>query len=128
MRRRTPTIATKLAAPDHIKFDQFCRLEGKTKTEVAREAIRFYMNTRESELLAEQQSPLEKRVLKIENRFASLLVKLGVGIFTIESLLWSRIAEDDRGRLFSECYASGVKKMRSKLKPEEDDLREQTGL
>ncbi|MBS2005372.1 MAG: hypothetical protein JST44_27920 [Cyanobacteria bacterium SZAS LIN-5] len=127
MRRRTPTIATKLAAPDHIKFDQFCRLEGKTKTEVAREAIRYYMKTRESELLDEQQSPLEKRLLKMENRFASLLVKLGVGIFATEHLLWSRMGEDERGQLFSECYASGVKKMRSKLRPEEDELREQTG-
>lgn len=127
MRRRTPTIATKLAAHDHIKFDQLCRVEGKTKTEVAREAICYYMNARELEIRDEQQSALEKRLLKMENRLATLLVKLGVGIFAMEHLFWSRIDSEERGNLFSECYVSGVKKMHSKLRPEEDDLRANTG-
>lgn len=102
-------------------------MDGKTKTEVAREAICYYMYARESEIRDEQQSVLEKRLSKMENRLASLLVKLGVGIFAMEHLFWSRIDPEERGKLFSECYIGGVKKMRSKLRPEEDDLRADAG-
>jgi hypothetical protein len=55
MRRRTPTIATKLSAIDFIKFEAFCRMEGKTKTEIAREAILLYMKVRESDTIDEHQ-------------------------------------------------------------------------
>ena len=127
MRRRTPTIATKLSAFDHMKFDAFCRMEGKTKTEVARDAILHFMNYRESEIRNEHQSALEQRVHKMENRLAGILVKLGVCLFGLEHLLWTRTDPEERLKLFSDCYVSGVKKMRSKLQPEEEDLRSRTG-
>jgi hypothetical protein len=63
----------------------------------------------------------------MENRMAGLLVKLGVGIFALEHLFWTRTDPDDRQKLFYECYVSGVKKMQSKLQPEEENLRTQTG-
>ncbi len=43
MRRRTPTTATKLSANDQMKFDASCRMEGKTKTAVTRDAILHFM-------------------------------------------------------------------------------------
>lgn len=126
MRRRTPTIATKLSAIDHIKFEAFCRMEGKTKTEIARDAILHFMKIRESERKDEHQDALEKRLHKLENRLAGILVKQGIAISALEHLFWSRTDPDVRPKLFSECYLNGVKGMRSKLQPEED-LRTQTG-
>jgi len=125
--RRTPTIATKLAAVDHNKFEQFCRMEGRTKTEVARDAILYYMKTKEAERLDEHQAAIEKRFHKMENRLAGLLVKLGVGIYGLEHLFWTRTDDDIRKKLFHECYVSGVRKMHDKLKPEEEDLRTTAG-
>lgn len=125
--RRTPTIATKLAAVDHNKFEQFCRTEGRTKTEVAREAILYYMKVRQAEQLDEREAALEKRFHKMENRLAGLLVKLGVGIYGLEHLFWTRTDDEIRKKLFHECYVSGVRKMHDKLKPEEEDLRKTAG-
>lgn len=125
--KRTPTIATKLAAVDHIKFDQFCRIEGRTKTEVTRDAILYYMQAKQKEQLDEHQAAIEKRFHKMENRLAGLMVKLGVGIYGLEHLFWTRTDDDIRKKLFHECYVSGVRKMHDKLKPEEEDLRKTGG-
>ena len=125
--RRTPTIATKLAAVDHIKYEQFCRMEGRTKTEVARAAILYYMKAKETEKLDEHQAAIEKRFRRMENRLAGLLVKLGVGIYGLEHLFWTRTDDEIRKKLFHECYVSGVRKMHDKLKPEEEDLRATAG-
>jgi len=127
VRKRTPTIATKLATADFNKFEQLCRTEGKTKTEVARKAILYYMEAKEADLVDERESALEKRFHKMENRLAGLLVKLGVGIYGLEHLFWTRTEEERRKNLFHECYVSGVRKMHDKLRPEEEDLRKGTG-
>src|SRR5271165_912637 len=107
-RKRTPTLATKLASADYVKFEQLCRMEGKTKTEVTREAILYYMRAKERDQVDERESALEKRFHKIENRLAGLLVKLGVGIYGLEHLFWTRTDEEGRKKLFHECYMSGV--------------------
>jgi len=125
--KRTPTIATKLAAVDHIKYEQFCRMEGRTKTEVTRDAILYYMQAKQKEQLDEHQAAIEKRFHKMENRLAGLMVKLGVGIYGLEHLFWTRTDDDIRKKLFHECYVSGVRKMHDKLKPEEEDLRKTAG-
>lgn len=127
MRKRTPTIATKLAAIDHIKFEQFCRVQGKTKTEIAREVILFYLQAKTAENIDEHQCALEKRLQKMENRISGLLVKLGIGLYGLEHLLWLRTDSEVRSKIFAECYTSGVNKMRTKLKDSEEELRQAMG-
>lgn len=124
MRKRTPTIATKLAAVDHIEFEQFCRLEGKTKTEVAREAILYYLKSKKVSNIDEHESEALKYLRKMDKRFSALLVKLGIGIYGTEYLLWTRTDSDKRAKLFSDCYMSGVQKMRAKLRGDEEELRQ----
>lgn len=124
MRKRTPTIATKLAAIDHIEFEQFCRLEGKTKTEIAREAILFYLKSKKLSNIDEHEREVLKYLHKMDKRFSALLVKLGIGIYGTEYLLWTRTDSDKRAKLFSDSYISGVQKMRAKLKDNEQELRQ----
>ena len=125
--RRTPTIATKLAAVDHIKYEQFCRMEGMTKTEVARKAILEYMMQREQVMTDERESKLVARVKHMEDRLAGLLVKLGIGIYKLDHLFFLRTDKEMRRELFKECYVAGVRRMRDKLSKDEEDLRQSSG-
>jgi hypothetical protein len=122
--RRTPTIATKLVPSDLIRFDTICRLEGKTKTEIARKAIREYIERHEKVMTDDRESLLEDRIRRMENRLAGLLVKLGIGIYKLDHLFWTRTDKDVRGELFRECHAAGVKKMKEKLTAFEEELRQ----
>jgi hypothetical protein len=126
-KKRTPTIATKLAPVDHERYEQFCRMKGKTKTEMARAAILFYMEHNEDEFFRERDSLIEQRLKSMEDRFGGLMSKIGVGVFGLEHLFWTRTEQDLRKQLFQDCYVAGVRKMRNKLKPEEEDLRRGSG-
>jgi hypothetical protein len=122
--KRTPTIATKLHPADHIKFEQFSRLEGKTKTELARDAILHYMRSRETDLTDERDSLLEKRLKKMEDRIASLLVKVGLDTATLYALFWTRSERETRRELFQDCYAMAVKRMKKRLGEQGEQLKQ----
>ncbi len=126
-RKRTPTIATKLTLVDHERFEQFCRMKGITKTEQARKAILFYMEYNEDEFFKERDSVIEQRLKSMEDRFGGLMAKIGVGVFGLEHLFWTRTDQEFRKQLFQDCYVAGIRKMRNKLRPEEEDLRRGSG-
>lgn len=119
---RRPTIETKLSEADFVRFEQLCRLEDKTKTELAREAIRFYMDQKENQLLDERESALELRIKKMEDRIAKLIIKVGLDVGTLHQLFWSRSDKDSRDELFTQCYISAVKRLQNKLSNQEDEL------
>ncbi|MCA9813964.1 MAG: hypothetical protein KC652_02525 [Cyanobacteria bacterium HKST-UBA01] len=121
---RRPTVDTKLSESDYIRLDQFCRLKQRTKTEVAREAIRFYLDHQENKILDERESAVEQRIKKMEDRIAKLIVKVGLDVGTLHQLFWSRADQDGRDELFTECYISAVKRLQNKLNKQEDELAE----
>ncbi len=119
---RRPTVETKLSEDDFVRFEQLCRLEDKTKTELAREAIRYYMDHRENALLTDRESAVEQRIKKMEDRIAKLIVKVGLDVGTLHQLFWSRSDEDGRDELFTECYISAIRRLKNKLSSQEQEL------
>lgn len=119
---RRPTVSTKLSEADFVRFEQLCRLDGKTKTELLREAIRSYLKDRENEVVNERESNLELRMKKMEDRLAKLVVKVGLDVGTMHQLFWSRSDRETRAELFAECYMSAVRRMKKKLSEEEVEV------
>ena len=120
--KRTPQIVTRVAPSVFMEFDKLCRLEGKTKSELARKAITWYVENQELLLSNERDSALEQRLKKMENRIASLLVKVGIEVCSQGHLFWTRTEKEIRRELFKDCYAAGVRRMKNKLKDDEDQL------
>ena len=42
--KQTPLIATRLATADLLRFEQICRLEGKTRSDIARKALLEFLD------------------------------------------------------------------------------------
>lgn len=120
----TPTIATKLSKSDYARFEQLCRSEDKTKVEVAREAIRFYLDQFDKEILDERETLLEKRIKKLEDRIAKLIVKVALDVGTLHQLFWSRTNKEIRDELFTQCHLSAVKRLQKKLSNQEKSVAE----
>lgn len=116
------SLATKISKSDQLRLEQICQLENKTKAEVLREALRYYMDRKETNLLDERDSLLEKRIKRMEDRLASLMVKVGLDVGTLHQLFWSRADQDGRDELFTQCYISAVKRLKKKLNPDEKNL------
>ncbi|HEY9758808.1 MAG TPA: hypothetical protein V6C97_26810 [Oculatellaceae cyanobacterium] len=73
--KRTPSVEIKLAAEDWIQFDLACRLNGKSRTEMARHAIQFFLQHQNDSAIEAQESVLDQRLKKIEDRLAALMAK-----------------------------------------------------
>jgi len=125
--RRTPRVETRLAPQDFIDFDQICRIEGKTRSEMVRKAIQFYVSNHEKQKREPEESILDKRLKRMEDRIAGLLVKLGIGVYKLDHLFWLRSDKEIRRELFKDCYVAGVRRMREKLNKDEEELRQSSG-
>lgn len=125
--RRTPRVETRLAPQDFIEFDQICRVDGKTRSEMVRKAIQYYIANHEKLRKEPEESELEKRLRKMEDRIAGILVKLGIGVFKLDHLFWLRSDKEIRRELFKDCYVAGVRRMREKLNKDEEELRQMSG-
>lgn len=122
--KRTPQVSTRLAPSVYADFDRLCRMEGKTKTEIARKAITWYVENHEQLLNEERDTVIEKRLRTMENRMAGLIVKLGFEMCSMNHLFWTRTDPEVRKELFSECYAAGVKRFNRKLTEDEEQVKE----
>ena len=89
--RRTPTIETKLLPQDHMRFERICRLDGKTKSEVIRDAVRFYIDARENNLLQDRDVKLEKQIKRGFDRLAAMQARANIDIGVIYNFAWNNL-------------------------------------
>lgn len=104
-----------LAEPERKKLDHLHRTTGKTKSEIAREAIRFYLDNYERLQTEEKETPLERRLKKMEDRLAALMARTAIDVGTVYTLLWHRSDGEDRKDLFNACYTQAIDRLKKKL-------------
>lgn len=104
-----------LAEADRKRLDDLARVTGKTKTEIGREAIRFYLDNYERLQAEDRESPLERRLKKMEDRLAALMARTAIDVGTVYSLLWHRSDKEDRKELFNACYTQAIDRLKKKL-------------
>lgn len=80
------------------------------------------MDNRDKDVFDERDSELEKRMKKMEDRLAKLMIKMSLDVGTIHQLFWARADKQTRAELFAECYISAVRRMQKKLSNEEVEL------
>jgi hypothetical protein len=123
--KRTPTIETRLQAVDNGRFEMACSLSGKTKTELAREAILRYLDELENGQADARDTKIEKRLKAIEDRYAGLLVRVGLDVGTLVALMSSRIQDPKQRRdLMDNCYRTSVKHFNKKLEGVARDMKQ----
>jgi hypothetical protein len=59
-----------LSAKDQERLSALSKLNGKTKTELAREALAFYLDLREKGQILEKESAYAQAIKEMTNRFA----------------------------------------------------------
>lgn len=104
-----------LAEPERRKLDTVSKMAGKTKSEIAREAIRLYLDNYDRMQTEEKETPLERRLKKMEDRLAALMARTAIDTGTIYTLLWHRSDAEDRKELFSACYTQAIDRLKKKL-------------
>ena len=117
----------RLSKEDHSKLADFVRKDGRTQADILREAVMRYVDgynsVQEDERLKDRDRVIADALKAIENRFAILLVRLGIDLESIYALAWALTSEQpDRTEMFEKCYEVGVNRFRRKMKDQERDL------
>jgi hypothetical protein len=121
---------------DRLKIAELARLQDRTKTEVAREAIRWYMDNYENiknqsrdheiaQAIKYATDELVKAINKGVERICKMLSRQGVAIGTLYELSWMALPDDENARKAFEAASNSAKqKMRRRVELDEAELAE----
>ena len=123
---RTEQIRTRLDKESQEKYRKLVLKSGKSSTEVAREAILFYIENQERADSKEFETTYRDDLKKSTNRICSLLAKVALDTATLAHFMHSTV--DDLGKdQFKEAYQSAVKRVKSRISRTEREIVELLG-
>ena len=125
-----------LAAADRLRLAQLAQEKKTTRTEIAREAIRWYLEhheqiageTHEGEL-AQAMKYLADQIVRAQNngidRICKMLARQGRAIGTLYELSWMSLPDDENARQAFEAAANKAKQRMAKhVENDERELAE----
>jgi metal-responsive CopG/Arc/MetJ family transcriptional regulator len=121
---RTPSIIFRLVPEDFNRFDMVCRLDGKTRTDVVRDAVRFYLEARENNLLQERDAKLEKQIKKGFDRLAAMQARANIDIGVLYNFAWNNLPKEKRGDILSTAYKHSVTRLKQRLTQDEQEVKD----
>jgi hypothetical protein len=120
-----PKIQTRLAPEDRRRFQDLCDERNITMSEFAREIILGYLDGHRTQAEEHRESKIERRLKTIEDRYASLLVRIGIDTGTMMALLSSRIDPSKRKEILDTCYQVSVRHFHKKLEGVSKEMKQQ---
>jgi len=82
------------------------------------------MDQCDQQVLDYQESKVERRLKRLEDRLAGLLARLGMDIGIVYNFLWHQSDPETRRALFDKCYKDARTRLAGKLDVIEDDFKE----
>lgn len=94
-RKFKPTVETKLAQADSNRVGELARKEGKTKSEVVREAVLWYLDHKEELQFRDREALIAKEIRGMTDRICAMLARQGDAIGTLYELTWMSLPNED---------------------------------
>jgi predicted DNA-binding protein len=126
-------ISVGLAESDRIRLAELSRQQGKTKTVLAREAIRWYLE-HQDELKAQPQENATAQAIRYAtdhivkaingavDRICKMLYRQGRAIATLYELSWMSLPDDDARKAFHEAANKAKQRMAQHVEKDEQEL------
>lgn len=124
-RKFKPTVETKLAQADSNRVAELARAEGKTKSEVVREAVLWYLEHKEELANRDRETQIAKEIKAMTDRVCGMLARQGAALGTLYELTWMSLPNEDAKEQFRAAVTTAKQKMRNRLEKDERDLAEQ---
>lgn len=124
-RKFKPTVETKLAQADSNRVAELARAEGKTKSEVVREAVLWYLDHKKELANRDRETQIAKEIKAMTDRVCGMLARQGAALGTLYELTWMSLPNEDAREQFRAAVTTAKQKMRNRLEKDERDLAEQ---
>ena len=122
MKKQYLDLRVGLAEIDRTRLIEIANGKQRTRTEVAREAIRWYLDNYEQLANTGRDSLIEKRLKKLEDRLAKLQIKTAIDAGMIFLLMYRHMDLDERDKAVAWAYSGSIKRLRKKLTEPQTEL------
>jgi hypothetical protein len=123
-RKFKPTVETKLAQADSNRVGELARLEGKTKSEVVREAVLWYLAHKEELKNRDRDTQIATEIRGMTDRICAMLARQGDAVGTLYELTWMSLPNEDARAQFKTAETTAKQKTRKRMEKDERDLAE----
>jgi len=118
--KRTTPIEIRLVPDDRKRFDQLCAGSGRTRTQIAREAIIWYMDQQDKIIQDSRESKLEARIRKMENRMAALISRGNIDTGVLLEIIYANMPVEDKETVLKKCHKRAAMRLKGKIAEVED--------
>lgn len=118
--REGPRITTRLAPDDHSRFLRVLSVQQMTYSQLARDAICFYLDALEADAINRRDSKVEARIKKMEDRLAGLVARANIDIGVVINLMYARMNSQTREEEITVAHQKSAQRLRKKLDTIED--------
>ncbi len=118
-----PKLETKLAREDHRRVEEVARSEGKTKSEVLREAVLWYLDNKDRIKNEPHDTAIALSIEAMTNRLAAMLARQGRQIATMFELTHDSMSGTADGEAaFAAAVTRANQKTAKRVQEEEREL------
>lgn len=117
-------IDTYLSAQDHQRLLSLTQVKRKTRSEVVREAVRWYLDNHEQAKPSKNESELSKNIKNMTDRICGMLARQGAQTGTLYELAWQNHVENQIQDRFVAANNLVKGKMRKRLEEDEKAIAE----
>lgn len=117
-------IDTYLSAHDHQRLLSLTKVKRKTRSEVVREAVRWYLDNHEQAKPSKNESELSKNIKNMTDRICGMLARQGAQTGTLYELAWQNHVENKIQDRFVAANNLVKGKMRKRLEDDEKAIAE----
>lgn len=117
-------IDTYLSAQDHQRLLSLTKTKRKTRSELVREAVRWYLDNHEQTKPSKNDSELSKNIKNMTDRICGMLARQGAQTGTLYELAWQNHVENKMQDRFVAASNLIKGKMRKRLEDDEKAIAE----
>lgn len=117
-----PTLETKVTREDFQRVDTLAKAEGKTKSELLREALLWYLEHKDEIASKPRESETVQAIKEMTNRVCAMLARQGATVGTLYELTWMSLPNEEAKRQFQAAASTAKQKMRTRLEKDEKEL------
>lgn len=120
-----PRVETKLTREDFKKVDELAMMENKTKSEVVRDAVLWYLENQEQIRNEERETVTAKSIDAMTNRVCAMLARQGRLIATLFELTYANMSQTEAGKeAFNTALSRAKQKMAKTVEQDEKHVVE----
>lgn len=119
-RQFKPKLETKVRREDFQKVSDLAKLENKTKSEVVREAVLWYLANQEQIKNEPRETAIALEIEAMTNRICAMLARQGRQIGTVYELTYNSMSQTKEGKAAFETAATTAKQKHARRVQEDE--------